>query len=114
MDQDGDGRVSPQEKDRYFADRARRLAEAWEVTTAEGERLRPVFARVELGHSLTQSYRFTIATSAQEILFVDSNFSHKPGQIAIVSGSGLQAKPRTPTDLSHAERVSVAITRTGK
>src|SRR5207244_5119036 len=41
MDRDGDGRVSPEEKERYFADRAREIARGWEVTTADRERLQP-------------------------------------------------------------------------
>jgi hypothetical protein len=114
MDRDGDGRVTAEEKDRYFAERAREIARGWELTTPEGERLRPVFARVLLGHSLTQSYRFTVSTQDRTILFVDSNFSHKPGQITVLSGPGLKAEPQANTNLSHAERISDLVTRTGK
>jgi len=111
MDRDGDGRVSAEEKDRYFAERARELARGWDVTTAEGERLHPVFARVELGHSLTQTYRFSVQTGDRAIFFVDTNFSHKPGQVAILAGPGVQAEPQTPATLAHAERISVVVTR---
>jgi hypothetical protein len=114
MDRDGDGRVTVEEKDRYFAERARELVRGWEVTTAEGERLQPVFVRVELGHSLTQSYRFTVSTPDRAIFFVDTNFLHKPGQVSILSGPGLKAEPQTGANLSHAERISVVVTRTSK
>jgi hypothetical protein len=114
MDRDGDGRVSSEEKDRYFAERARDLARGWEMSTAEGERLRPVFARVELGHSLTQSYRFSVSTPDRMIFFVDTNFSHKPGQVTILAGPGLKAEPQTAADLTHAERISVVVTRKSK
>jgi len=86
----------------------------WEVTTADRERLQPVFSGVELGHSLTQSYRFTVSTVERTILFVDTNFGHKPGQVSILSGPGLKAEPQTKSDLSHAERISVVVTRKGK
>jgi hypothetical protein len=114
MDRDGDGRVSAEEKNRYFALRARELARGWTLSTAEGERLEPVFARVELGHSLTQSYRFSVSTLERTIFFVDTNFSHKPGQVSILSGPGLQAEPQKGANLAHAERISLVITRTGK
>jgi hypothetical protein len=114
MDRDGDGRVSREEKDRYFADRAREIAGGWEVRTADGERLQPGFLQVDLGHSLTQTYRFTISTVERTILFADANFLHKPGQVTILSGPGLKAEPLAPTDLSHAERISVRVTRIGR
>ena len=114
MDRDGDGRVSAAEKDRYFSERAAELARGWKVTTPEGEPLRPTFERVELGHSLTQSYRFRVASSERTILFVDTNFSHKPGQVAILSGPGLRAEPEKGANLAHAERVSIVVTRTSK
>jgi len=84
------------------------------VTTAEGDRLRPVFSRIELGHSLTQCYRFSVSTVDPTIFFVDTNFSHKPGQVAILSGPGLKAEPQTPADLTHAERISIVVTRKSK
>lgn len=114
MDRDGDGRVSAEEKARYFAERAQEIARGWEVTTAEGKLLRPVFVKVDLGHSLTQNYRFTVSTLDGTIHFVDTNFSHKPGQVAFLSGPGVQAAPETPADLSHAERISVVVTRTSR
>jgi hypothetical protein len=114
MDRDGDGRVSAAEKDRYFAERAMEIARGWQVSTPEGELLRPVFERVELGHSLTQSYRFRISTLERTILVVDSNFSHKPGQVAILSGAGLKAEPQKGTNLAHAERISIVVTRSSK
>jgi hypothetical protein len=114
MDRDGDGRISPEEKERYFADRAREIARGWEVTTAEGERLQPVRMRVELGHSLTQSYRFTVSTVDRTIFFVDTNFSHKPGQVSVLCGPGLKAEPQTPSNLAHAERISIVVTRQGR
>jgi hypothetical protein len=114
MDRDGDGRVSAEEKSRYFAERARELARGWTLSTAEGERLEPVFTRVELGHSLTQSYRFTVSTLERTIFFVDNNFSHKPGQVSILSGPGLKAEPQKGMNLAHAERISIVVTRTGK
>jgi hypothetical protein len=109
-----DGRVSADEKDRYFAERARELARGWELSTAEGGRLEPVLARVELGHSLTQSYRFTVSTRERTMVFVDTNFSHKPGQVSILSGPGLKAVPQAAMNLAHAERISVVVTRTSK
>jgi hypothetical protein len=114
MDRDGDGRVSAEEKDRYFAERARELVRGWTLTTAEGERLQPVFSRVELGHSFTQSYRFTVSTHERAIYFVDTNFSHQPGQVSILSGPGLKAEPQAGANLAHAERVSIVVTRTSK
>lgn len=113
MDRGGDGRVSREEKDRYFADRARELSRGWEVTTAGGERIQPGFVRVELGHSLTQTYRFSVATVDRTILFTDANFLHKPGPITILSGPGLKAEAQAATNLSHAERISVLVTRSG-
>jgi len=114
MDRDRDGTISGAEKERYFAERAKELAHGWEVTTPEGERLQPVFARVELGHSLTQSYRFTVSTAERTIFFVDTNFSHKPGQVSILSGPGVQAEPQAAATLAHAERISVVVTRKNK
>jgi hypothetical protein len=114
MDRNRDGRVSADEKDRYFAERARELVRGWELSTAEGERLEPVLAHVELGHSLTQTYRFTVSTAERTMFFVDTNFAHKPGQVSILSGPGLKAVPQAAMNLTHAERISVVVTRTTK
>jgi hypothetical protein len=114
MDRNGDGRVSDEEKNLYFAARARELVRGWELTTADGERLQPTFVRIELGHSLTQSYRFTVSTLDRTMFFVDTNFSHKPGQVSILSGPGLKAEPQKAVNLAHAEWISVMVTRTSK
>jgi hypothetical protein len=111
MDVDNDGRISVDEKERYFRQRARVLADKLLCRTPGGEVLPLKFVRYELGHSLTQAFHFTIATAATEVLLDDQNFPHKPGLVQVRHGAGLRIELARPVDLTHAERVNLRIQR---
>jgi hypothetical protein len=111
MDRDRDGQVSQDEKDRYFQDRARQLAENLHCRTPDGEAITLQFIRYELQHSLVQVFHFTLATSAKEVLLDDRNFPHKPGLVQVLPGNGVTVELAKPVDLSHAERVHLRIKR---
>jgi hypothetical protein len=55
-----------------------------------------------------------IETTASEIRFVDRNFPHKPGVARIISGSGAKADLAAPTDLNHAEQVSLKVVKVAR
>jgi hypothetical protein len=111
MDADGDGTVSPEEKDRYLNDRAKKLAENLEVKTAAGDAVPLKFDRVRLDQGLTQTYRYTLTTSAAEVLLEDRNFGHKPGLVLVRNGDGVTVELAKQTDLTHADRVKLRVRR---
>jgi hypothetical protein len=111
MDRDGDGTVSAAERDRYFRERGQALAKNLEARTAEGRMVPLRFVRCELNHSLTQTYHFALATSANEIVLDDRNFPHKPGLVQVRHGPGLTVELARKVDLTHAERVPLRIRR---
>ena len=111
MDGDRDGQVSAEEKDRYFNARGRQLAASLHARTPDGEAIAVKFIGYELHHSLVQSYRFSLETSAHEILLDDRAFPHKPGRVQVRHGAGLKIEQAKPANLAHAERVSLRITR---
>lgn len=112
MDADGDGQVSAAEKDRFLKERARQLADHLQVKTAAGEAIELKLESVRLDQGLTQTYRFTLATIAAEVLLEDRNFGHKPGLVLVRNGDGLTVTLAKPTDLTHADRVSLRVRRT--
>ena len=114
IDDDGDGQISSSEQESYFGALGIELADQFDVKTAAGERERPRLLEFRLQPNLVQSFRYTIETSATEIRFVDRNFPHKPGVVKIISGSGAKAELAEPTDLNHAEQVSLKIVRVAK
>jgi hypothetical protein len=111
MDADGDGKVSAEEKERYFGERGRQLAEKFLCRTAGGEALQLRFVRYELGQALTQVYHFALATSEKEVLLDDRNFPHKPGLVQVRHAPGLAVELARPVDLTHAERVNLRVKR---
>jgi len=112
MDADGDGRVSAAEKERFLKERARQLAENLSVKTPAGDALELKFEHARLDQGLTQTFRFKLTTTAAEVLLEDRNFGHKPGLVQVRNGEGLTVTLAKPTDLNHAERVSLRIQRT--
>ncbi len=97
-------------QDGYFRAQGNRLAQG--LICREGDNPRPVrLQSYELGVSLTQTYRFTVAAEAAEILLTDVNFPHKPGHVRVLVGRGVAVELAEPTDLNHAERVSLRIRR---
>jgi len=113
IDQDRDGRVSPEEKDRYFQDRGRRLATGLHCRTPAGEPLPLTFVRYDLGQALAQTYTFTLP-AGPELLLDDRNFPHKPGVVQVRNGDGLGVELARPVDLTHAECVQLRIRRTNQ
>jgi len=113
IDRNRDGRVSAEERDRYFQDRGRQLALGLRCQTPAGEAVPLTFVRYELGQALTQTYTFTLP-AGPEVLLDDRNFPHKPGVIQIRNGDGVGVELARPVDLTHAERVQLRVRRTGK
>jgi hypothetical protein len=111
MDADGDGKVSDEEKERYFTARGKQLAGGLVVRTSTGETVPVKFVRCELSHSLGQTYHFLLPTAAHEVLLDDRVFPHKPGLVQVRHGPGLKVEQARPANLSHAERVQLRITR---
>src|SRR5262249_6426047 len=111
MDADGDGTVSTDERDRYLKERAKQLADNLPVKTAAGDAVALQFVKARLDQGLTQTYRFTLDTKAAEVLLEDRNFGHKPGVIQVTNGDGVTVTLTKPTDLTHADRVSLRIRR---
>jgi hypothetical protein len=114
MDADGDGTVSAEEKDRYLKERAKQLAEKLQVKTAAGDAVALKLVSVKLDQGLTQTYRFMLATIAAEVLLEDRNFGHKPGLVQVTNAEGLTVTLPKGMDLTHADRVSLRIRRTGR
>src|SRR5262249_39697763 len=108
---DGDGQISAAERDKHFQQLASQLAERLELRTPAGQRLRAQFDSYTLGNSLTQTFRFTIATTAEPIQLDDGDFPHQPGQIRIATASSVNAESAQPLDLSHADWLSLKISR---
>jgi hypothetical protein len=111
MDTNRDGEVSAEEKEKYFTTRGRALGELLQVKTTDGEAVLLRFAGYSLDHALTQTYRFTLATKAREVILEDRVFPHKPGMVQVRHGTGLKVEQARPANLAHAERVSLRIRR---
>jgi hypothetical protein len=111
MDTDRDGKISAEEKENYFSTRGRQIAKLLDVRTMKGQPVALKFVDHELHQALVQSYRFKIESSANEILLDDRVFPHKPGLVQVRHGSGVKLEQARPTNLAHAERVSLRITR---
>lgn len=114
MDTNGDGQVSAEERDRYFAARGRQVAGRLQARDADGTPVTLEFVRCELGPALTQVYHFAAVTKAAEVVFDDRNFPHKPGRVQIRTGPGVTAELAKAANLNHAERVSVRIKKAAK
>lgn len=111
IDRDRDGKLSTAECRRFFTTRAAALVQELELRTAQGDAIPLAFLEYELGHNLTQLYRFTAATTVAGMLLEDRNFAHKPGQVRIVVAENLAAEIAEPIDLTHADRVLLRIVR---
>jgi hypothetical protein len=111
MDADRDGQVSAAERNRFLTERASQLAKGLTVKTAAGDPVPLKLGRVDLDHTLTQTFRFSLVTAAKELLLDDRNFPHKPGLIHVRQAEGLTVELARPVDLSHAERVTLRIKR---
>jgi hypothetical protein len=114
MDADGDGIVSAEEKERFLTERAKQLAENLHLKTAAGDTVTLKLERVRLDQALTQTFRFTVETTAKELLLEDRNFGHKPGLVYVRNSDGLTVTLAKATDLTHADRVSLRIQRSEK
>jgi hypothetical protein len=111
IDTDSDGKITPAEQDAHFAEVARRLGAGLQLRAGTDENLAAQFVRYSLGNSLAQTFRFRIATDSDSILLEDRNFAHKPGQVRILTGQGIQAAEAADADLSHIDRLSIKIQR---
>jgi len=111
MDQDRDGKITPQERDRYFQQRARQLSAGLQIHAPGGEAVELGFVRYELQQALSQTFTFALKTPAREIVLEDHNFPHKPGVVQIRQAQGLTVELTRPVDLTHAERVALRIRR---
>jgi hypothetical protein len=111
MDADRDGKVSAEERDRYFNARGRQIAGSLVGRTGQGEAVPIKFIRFELSSTLGQTYHFTLDTTAREVLLDDRVFPHKPGLVQVRHGAGLKVEQARPVNLAHAERVSLRIRR---
>ena len=109
MDHDGDGEVSEDERDCYLESRKRQVAKHLQVLDDNGKPVNIQFEGCILGQALTQTYRFTVATTATVVTLDDSNFPHKPGLVQVRTGPGVTAELAKPADLTHAERVRVCF-----
>jgi hypothetical protein len=112
MDQDHDGKITAEERDRYFQQRAHQLASGLHLQTPGGEEAKLTFVRYELQQALTQTFTFALKTSAREIVLEDRNFPHKPGVVQIRQAEGVTVELARPVDLTHAERFALRIKRT--
>jgi hypothetical protein len=113
IDQDHDGRVTPEERDRYFQQRGGHLARGLRCQGPAGEPLPLTFVSYQLGQALAQTYTFTLSPGT-EVLLDDRNFPHKPGVVQVRHGEGLGVELARPVDLTHAERVQLRIRRTNQ
>jgi hypothetical protein len=111
IDADGDGRVTAAERDAHFAEVARRLIAGLQLRTTDGKSLEPTFVRYALDNSLTQTFRFSVDSGSDVILLEDRNFAHKPGQVRIFAGQGVNVASTADADLSHVDRLSIKIQR---
>jgi hypothetical protein len=111
VDRNHDGKIADDEKNDYFTARGKALGEHLQLRTPDNTRVPLRFVGYELKHPLCQVYRFAVETTATELLLDDQNFPYKPGHIRIVAGIGVKVELAKPTDLNHAERVYLKITR---
>lgn len=111
IDANGDGKISVEEKDRYFQQRGRDIAASLKVRTKPGDPVPVQFARYELGQSLAQTYHLTLRTKATEIVLEDRAFPHKPGLVQLRPGAGVKLEPARQANLAHAERLTLRILR---
>jgi hypothetical protein len=114
IDANGDGGISSVEQESYFGALGIELADQFDAKTEAGTRLRPRLLDFHLQPNLVQTFRYSIESTATEIRFVDRNFPHKPGVVKIITGSGAKAELAAPTDLNHAEQVSLKIVRVAR
>jgi hypothetical protein len=111
MDQDHDGKITPEERDRYFQERARQLIAGLRLETPGGEAVDLTFLRYDLQQALAQTFTFALKTTAREVLLEDRNFPHKPGVVQIRQAEGVTVEIARPVDLTHAERIALRIKR---
>jgi hypothetical protein len=111
MDRDRDGKVSPEERDAYFQERARQLAAGLELQAPDGEAVAIRLVRYDLQQALTQTFTFALKTPARTLLLHDRNFPHKPGVVQIRQGAGVTVELARPVDLTHAERMFLRVQR---
>ena len=101
MDANSDGKVTEQERDSYLGKKAAVLREGLRVkvgivpaTAAVSDKAATLdcqLERIDVGHSLTQTFRFVVATSSSSITIEDRNFLHQPGQVRVWSVPGVTA-----------------------
>jgi hypothetical protein len=111
IDTDRDGKISAEEKEKYFSGRGQQIAKLLDIRTMKGEAVAVKFVGFELHQALVQSYRFRIESPGNELLLDDRVFPHKPGLVQVRHGSGVKLEQARPTNFAHAERVSIRITR---
>ena len=111
MDRDRDGRVSATEREEYLAGRARQLAAGLPCRDGGGKKVSWRYTGCKLGHSLVRIFRFTLDNAAKSIILEDHNFPHKPGLVRIRHAPGVEIELLDNSDLYHADRVKVKITR---
>ncbi len=112
IDADGDGRITSAEQDAHFMGVAGRLMAGFDLRTADGRALQPTLVRYGLQNSLTQTFCFRIETDSDVIFLEDRNFAHKPGQVRILTGQGVNVATNAEPDLSHVDRLSFKVMRT--
>ena len=112
IDADGDGQISDAEKNRYFTNAARDLAEKLRCTTIRNQRVQIEPVGFELHQALGQVFRFRIPTKETELLLADQAFPHKPGVVRVITGPRVKAEIHGKVDLNHAERVVLQLSRT--
>ena len=112
IDANGDGEISGEEKDRYFTKEASTIAERLKCTSAKGASVHVEPVNYQLDQALTQLFRFRIATDETVLLLTDEVFPQKPGVVRVVTGAGVKAEIDGKVDLTHAERVTIRLSRT--
>lgn len=113
MDKDRDGRVSAAERQAFFQERGGQLAAGLHCRVHE-QRTPLKFQDFRLDQALTQTYRCHLSAPAGPIMLEDRNFAYKPGLVRVQGGPGITVELAQPTDLSHADRVQLKVTRVGK
>lgn len=111
MDRDGDGRISPQERDVYFDGRGAEIGRGLRIRTPDGAPQAVELRGWALQHNFAQVYRFALSSRAEELLLEDHNFPHKPGMVRVRPGKGVKIELARPVDLFHAERITLRIVR---
>ena len=113
MDEDRDGSVSNQERDRWFEAKGRKLLSKFVLLGQNGGNGRLAFVRYRLDHGLTQTFSFRIRTDAESIVFEDANLAHRPGVVRLLGDATVRATVDREASLHHAGAIRVRVTRQG-